>query len=484
MIAKYLFASHYHRYLKYLNMVTFSIGLCIVLSDSSLLCAGMQNDYRAKLNDKAVNSCGPQALRIAMSLLGHSVEISRCAELAGTDPNGVTTLAGLQSAAQTLGSHAKGMHLTPEELDFIGRPAILHVSLPVAKDHFMIFTSSNGGWFELIDPVQNAQKNLYTADQIRLMWKGNCIIFKQNPLLISLKAGIYRSRRVITVIIGIGFGVLLAVLIGSYFFRRSDSSVLMMTETARKSTISVLGCILIVSAFIMLFCMQRIRSIRYTEKDPRLILGTTVMNVGDLDWGRSFTSSIWIGNGGSGTLKIDKKKVMTSCTCLKAIVSKTELTEFEKSELKFRVTPPKKIGPFQYSMYIPSDDPHGGKILTVKGQVAGAGGVVYPPSLYFNRINDTKRSSKKLLYILRRPDVKILNVTSDLPFAVCTFSKRSAGAFEINVSLSELPKPGPFSGTVNILTNDPETEYAEIAVPFSGIVEPKDGNRLSAGLYN
>ena len=473
------------------NLSTLSICRLIVLTlfftlIFTVLSHASQDSTLSDLsNDKAVHSCGPHSLSTVMSLFGHFVDVARCAKLAETDPNGVTTLAGLQSAAKVLGVSTKGLCITPEELAFVGGPVILHCTLPNNKEHFMVFNEYSRGWFELIDPMQTGhKKNFYTADQLRLMWDGNCIAFTQNPFLASLKAGICRSRCIITAIIGTALGIFIAMVAGSYIFRHKDSSLYKMNASARTSTFAVLGCTAIVAACITLLGIQRVVGSPFRGKNPCLILGATVLNVGDLKYGGTYTASIWIGNCGPGTLKIDKKKVMTSCTCLWAGISKLEFKKGDKGGLEFRVTPPKKMGSFQYSAYIPSNDPQGGKVVTIKGQVTGAGGVVYPPRLYFGRIDDTKIANKKLFYILRRPDVKILNVTSDLPFVTFTFSKQNNTAFEIDVSLAELPKPGPFSGTINILTNDPEIEYAEIAVPFSGIIEPKTGNRLSVRLFN
>jgi hypothetical protein len=312
------------------------------------------------------------------------------------------------------------------------------------------------------------------------MWDGNCIVFGQSPFLVSLKAAICRVRYTTTAIIGIAFGILAAILTASYSLWNRDSSLHdKMTASVLRSIIAILGCTAIVAAGITLFCMQGVRAKRFTEKGPRLTLGETVLNMGDLKWGGAYTASIWIGNCGSDMLKIDKMKVMTSCTCLRAAVSKLELKEGDKGELKFGVTPPKKMGYFEYSAYIPSNDPRGGKVLIVKGRVTGAGGVVYPPRLYFDHVSKLDRTGKKLLYIIRRPDINILNVTSDLPFIKCTHTKPTSSAFLINVSLEELPKPGPFDGTIKIITNDPEAQYAEVTVPFSGIIQqsPED-NRL------
>ena len=122
--------------------------------------------------------------------------------------------------------------------------------------------------------------------------------------------------------------------------------------------------------------------------------------------------------------------------------------------------------------------------LTVKGRVKGAGGVVYPPRLYFGYVDDANGINKKLFYILRRPGVDVLSVTCDLPFVTCFCSWRKNVAFEIGVSLTNLPDIGPFSGTIKIITNDPETEYSEIEVPVSGVVELKSEDNLTTAMSN
>ena len=280
----------------------------------------------------------------------------------------------------------------------------------------------------------------------------------------------------ITLIIGLASGIFIAILINNIISRYVRFSFDIKMALTRRSAAIFLGSILLIVTIILPFIYKTINNRKLNG--PRLILGTTVLDVGDINLGDTYVSSIWIANNGINLLKIDDKKIKTSCSCFRYKISELELKQSDKSELKFKITPAKKLGPFQYSIYIPSNDPQGGKVLTVKGLVKGAGGVIYPPRLYFGRITNAKGKRKELFYILRRPDVEVLNVTSDLPFVTCTFSKRISGAHEIDVSLTKIPKPGPFEGSIKIVTNDPETEYAEISVPISGIVTPVSEDKL------
>ena len=106
----------------------------------AVLCLGSPEPAEARNGQKGLaqtpaQSCGPLALAKALYLLGHSVDASRCAERVRTAADGSTTMAGLVSAARSLGETAIGMRLSPAELALVNRPAILHVRLPHASEH-------------------------------------------------------------------------------------------------------------------------------------------------------------------------------------------------------------------------------------------------------------------------------------------------------------------------------------------------------------
>jgi len=213
------------------------------------------------------------------------------------------------------------------------------------------------------------------------------------------------------------------------------------------------------------------------NREPCLVVGTNVLDVGDVELNYTAQTALWLGNAGKKSLKIDSKAIKKSCNCVLVKIMSEEILAGDKSIVQIKLSPPRKHGPFKYSVLFPSQgNTKENMLLDIKGKVVGAGGVVYPPRLYFGYIKSNKGTSKKLFYILRRPDVRILNASCDLPFIKCTFNQRSFKAFEINVSFNELPKVGPFDGTINIVTNDQETKYAEIVVPISGIVTPVQCN--------
>ncbi|MHC4744592.1 MAG: cysteine peptidase family C39 domain-containing protein [Planctomycetota bacterium] len=460
------------RYQTKLHIMAFMIVFSASVFYPLLTYAQAQNTHHPEPGDKTLNSCGPQALRTVISLLGGSGDIAECVEVAGTDPNGMTTLAGLQHAAKTLGWSTKGMHLTAEELAFIGCPAILHVSLPKAKNHFIVFASSKAGSFDLIDATKSEQKSIYTAEQLALMWEGDCVVFMTNPFMVSLKAALYRTRAMLTVIVGIALGILAAVSISSCLSRYCRISFDSVTPSARKSAVIALASTAFVAATITVVGTLTVVNRQPKGKGPRLTLGATVLNVGEMDPGSGYSTSIWVRNDGIDTLRIDKEKIKGSCSCIRGTVSEFELSGGCKAELRVLLKS-KRIGPFKHSVYIPSNDPQGGKVLVVKGEVTGRGGVVYPPCLYFGRVASVEGVQKSLFYILRRQDIGVLEITSDSPWVACEFNQRNPEAFEIKVSLTELPNPGVFDGRIRITTNDPYPQGREIVVPFSGVAPPR-----------
>ncbi|MFC1781791.1 DUF1573 domain-containing protein [Planctomycetota bacterium] len=454
------------------------VALFSVLMFAVLTHAATESSILVVQDEEIGNPCGPRALWKAISLLGHYVEISQCIELAGTDPNGFTSLAGLENAAKALVYPAKGMNLTPRELAFVGGPAILHVTMPDLTDHFVTFKSINEDLFELIDFVDSGEQiKFVTADQLRLMWNGNCLVFAKNLFLTTLKVGIYKARFHIAIIIAAVLGIFTAILIFSFMLKHSRFILDPLISSVRISFFVISGLIIIFAMVMIFMFLHFTGNGQSWKKYPRLIIGATVYDTGDLELGQSFISSIWIGNGGTEKLVIDTEKIKTSCSCLKYAVPKHELTKSDKSELKFKLSP-SKIGPFEFSMYIPSNDPQGGQVFKVKGQVRGAGGLAYPPRLYFGRINNIENTNKKIFYILRRPNISILRVSCNLPFVKCTFIKKDSESFEIDISLTKIPELEQFDGTIYIETNDPETEHATIEVPVSGIVIQVTENEL------
>jgi hypothetical protein len=416
-----------------------------------------------------LKSCGPLALQTAMTLLGRSAELIQCADLAGADDSGTTSLAGLLNAAKAMGVRAVGMRLSPEELARLNRPAILHVSLASTDNHFVVFASGHDGWYEVIDPTQGEHESLYSAEQLRLMWEGDCLVFTDRPLVAALVCGTHRSRNIVAVVLGVTVGIVcaLAALRLPYVGR---SLCRFLPGTASGLTSCSLAVLAAVATLIAVGAGYSAGP-GHGSRDHDVIVGASRLDLGELEWGQVFSTSVWIGNAGHKTLDPNKVKVVTSCRCIRARVSEEEILPDQKGKLKLRLGPLKEIGPFRYSVtLLPDGGSTGPSVLTLQGRVSGPGGIAYPPRLYFGRVGDPSSAQKTIAYVLLKPDTRIVDVTSSIPQVKCTFARRDTRTFLITVSVTALPAAGPFEGTITIATNDPHTK--EIKVPFSGVAEP------------
>ena len=466
---------------------TLLVLVALLLQNEMSVCGEMDDSTRPQkmATSDVIDSCGPLALKTAMSVCGRQVSIEECAQLAETDPNGVTTLAGLQRAAQALGRSGISMHLTPAELALLRCPAILHVSLPGAQEHFVVYTHKTGGLFEVIDPTAQMAKIHVTGSQLELMWDGDCVVLSRHAKLKSLQAAIYRARGMLALVIGSAAGILVTALISRRLACFAEDCVTSLPSLTHKAVLlvpSVLGCFLMAMAAVGLCCLNGSELLR---KDPSLVIGASTLDVGDLKWGESRATSIWVSNEGPDTLRFPENAIMSSCSCLSGTLLDSEMGEGEKCTLRIGLGSQRKVGPFKYSMYIHANDPTGGQVLTIRGRVNDVAGVVYPPGLYFGRLGEGENIEKYLSYVIRRPGIYIREIASDLPFVQCRFARADDDTFRLKVSLTATGHPGPFRGTLTIETNDSHPDGKKIEVPFSGFIEPLPlGRGTSQGLHS
>jgi len=443
------------------------IGITICeLSLCGTLCYGDTTAAKAEsVNNEPTESCGPSALAITLSLLGHSVESDAYAKLAETDEKGNTTLAGLKKAADALGISAVGMQLTPEELARINHPAILHVMLPGDDGHFVVFASSDGKLYELIDPNNGGTKDSVTAEQLKLLWEGRCLVFTPRPLLTSITVSLTRADGMITCFGGAIVGILLAVFGVGHSLRHYGHRISAMARRSLASILAALVSVALIASAIASSKLLSLRNGRSKPDGPRLVLASSVIDVGTVAWKQRITRKTWIGNSGRGTLSIDKKRLRASCSCVRTSLSGTELDEGEKGELRIGLTA-SRIGPFRYSILIPSNDPKEAMhAVLLKGKAVGPAAMVYPLRLYFEWKNGKEQASRSLTYAALRPGIKVLEATSDSDLVKCNIQSTPLGTYSIDVSVAKSPGPGAFENSVRIVTNNPE---ADIRVPLYG----------------
>ncbi len=445
------------------------VVLLVILWPGLSTARGLSKDV-ARARSEA---CGPAALRSALSLLGRDVNPAACADLAETDANGVTTMAGLLRAVRSLQIPARAMRVTPHELALIDAPAILHASLPGDRDHFVVFRGPEGARLEISDPSNKIQSALLTPAQLGLMWDGHCIVFTPKPLRTYLRVAVHRARAVLASVLGLALGVIGS----SYVLARMSKGVRTEIQSAVRERIALfrmVGLGTVAGVVLLLLCVWIV------PQDGRagspVFLGADVLDVGEIDWMTSFATSVWTCNEGRRPIQVYNNKIKSSSASVRAKASQVELPAGTKGELKIALRPQRRVGPFEHSLLVPFSDDAGVATLKVRGSVLGPG-TVYPPRLYFGRVESTQLLRRKLLYFAHRPEARVQEIRCGSHSIETHVVSRSAFLTEIEVILPVPREEGDLRGTLEILADDrPE---GGIVVPFEGTVVP---DRAGSGL--
>ena len=116
----------------------------------------------------------------------------------------------------------------------------------------MVFASSDGINFELIDPLSKSTdiRQFYTADQLRLMWKGDCLVFTPRPLLTSIKIGLWRARGVITVLGGLIVGMLGATIVIAKLSKYHYSFLNMNRTMSRRFVVAAISMLVVIGVVV------------------------------------------------------------------------------------------------------------------------------------------------------------------------------------------------------------------------------------------
>jgi hypothetical protein len=421
---------------------------------------------------KAEESCGPQALAAAFSMLGKEVNLSQCATLAGTDANGLTAMAGLEDAARSLGATVRGVRLTPDELGMLNRVAILHVTMPRLANHYIVFRSVKDGLFEIIDPSRTRLPQYYTREQLVLMWDGACLLFSRWPLTDLARVSVRRWSAPLVVCAAGCLGFILARLLWRRMLWGREGRPCSRSEVrlfvAGSSGLAALSCAVVMGLLIAM----AVRSL-CTDKHGQLLLGTSVLELGDVPRGEPIQVDTWVANIGRTSIHVKQPAIRTSCSCAKAEVQESVLPPGTKQRMRIAIGAKAKPGPFEHSIFIPSDDPSGGRVLWVKGNIVGPG-VAYPPQLHFVvRGNVQNGRLKNFVYIGESPETRITRITCDVPYVRCRLLDEKPGIARFEAMLTDLPAADHFNGMITIDTSD--ASRAEVRIPFSGVARTLDG---------
>lgn len=404
-------------------------------------------------------SCGPLALQTCMMLLGRPVEARVCADLAGTDERGNTTMAGLATASRQLGRHVVSVNLTGRELALLNRPAILHVSYPNAPEHFSVFACYRDGRFELVNPTLGPPRELLSEQQLRLIWDGRCLVFSKSSLFDRMKLVSIRLGKYVAAFCGlaVGYGVVIVI-------RRKRDMQKATTAGAWKRIIMSGSLLLVISGAVVQAASSEVS---LAKPKHSLVLGMDVLDLGDHPIGAAMVRDTWFANVGQGSFEIDKKRTKASCSCLRVTASNDTLSHGEKGVLSLRLAPRRLRGEFEYQVCVATDQEEKPQTLAVKGNVVGPG-VAFPPRLYFGRVHPRETRTRVFVYVAKYPDCEVLCVESSSPAIKCSVLQTRPGLVKVGVSLVELPGDGPFSGCIRLVLRDRAERVIE--VPYDGTV--------------
>src|SRR4051812_5022734 len=123
--------------------------------------------------------CGPAALAMISAYYRKRISVARFRELAGTDRNG-TTLAGLISAAKSIGFDARGVRATAHAFEDINLPVIAHWQED-NRNHFVVVFKRSAKNVWLADPARGRRK--LRSDEFHKHWSGILLVLTATPNL-------------------------------------------------------------------------------------------------------------------------------------------------------------------------------------------------------------------------------------------------------------------------------------------------------------
>lgn len=451
--------------LRYLILISVMISLCVLCNIAK--CNQVEN-LQGDKTENVKRACGPVALQQVLSLLGEQVNLSKCEELIKTDYNGNASLLDLQKASHELGYETIGLTVTSSELRFLGCPAILQVMRPRTdgkiRYHYVVYTGKKDE-IEIVDPARNITKE-YMDDQIEVQWTGKSLVYCENRILVAAKLGMYKNAKLILALVAVVLSNIIGVYVFSMCKHKCEESVGLYLVEKRSVVLMVgIGCI---SISLLLFAYVWMLGIKENNK-PKIVIESSTIEFGNVELGSNPVGLFWVANKGNEVLKINRNKIKSSCSCLKGMISKSELIGGERAVLKIQIGRRKELGPFEYKLSIPSNNYYGNSVIKVVGDVVGAGCVIYPSQLHYGYIKQNEKAMKTIQIIKRKKDIRILSVICDNPAVKVSKKEENEGEVLMDVIINQVMEPGRFEAKLFMTTND---QYQpEIIVPIECIVE-------------
>ncbi len=127
-----------------------------------------------KIKQRDITDCGAACIASITSHYKLDLPVARIRQLASTDKQG-TNLLGLLEALHKLGFQAKGVRGELDSLLKIPKPAIAHIVVKNALQHFVVIYHANKKYIEVMDPAIG-QFQRYTHEEFKSVWAGVLVI--------------------------------------------------------------------------------------------------------------------------------------------------------------------------------------------------------------------------------------------------------------------------------------------------------------------
>ncbi|MVT08575.1 peptidase domain-containing ABC transporter [Chitinophaga tropicalis] len=243
------------------------------------LSASLKRSARVKQRD--ITDCGAACLASVAAYYRLQMPVALIRQYAGTDKLG-TNVMGLLTAAQKLGFQAKGVKGPFDALRNVPKPAIVHVVVNGALQHFMVLCKVTATEVEVMDPAEGACRRM-THDAFKKIWTGVLILLLPgeefhpgNGKVSHLQRFWYLLRPHRSVLIQAMFGAMIFTVLGlstSIYVQKIVDNVLV---EGNRNLLNMLSIIMLVILFLQLF-IGNLKSIFVVktgqQMDARLILG-------------------------------------------------------------------------------------------------------------------------------------------------------------------------------------------------------------------
>lgn len=232
----------------------------------------------------------------------------------------------------------------------------------------------------------------------------------------------------------------------------------------------------------ILFAMFFLGSVTLAQMiGPKAVVQQKVHNFGEVQQGKSVSTSFVISNSGGDLLEI--KDVKATCGCTAAKPEKSQLKPGESTKLDVTFNSKGRRGPQEKHVRVTTNDPDNREIiLTIKCNVVtkqeqksqtAAPEIFFPETQFnFGKVNEGKVYKHTFTFTNNGNSVlKIKDVRTSCGCAVAEISNKEISPGEnaqLKVELDTAKRKGRMSRTITVMSNDPEapnkvlTLYAEI----------------------